>query len=194
MVFFLALNLALDTKKFIYLLHQSLNIIDFAVTMKGLSKKEIEIISWLELEKKRFFTRKDVKKFFKNEHEMSIYLNILKNKKRILRINKSKYYLIPIQAYKDQWAEHPYIIIDEMLNGRNYYIGGISAANYWGLTEQVPVEISVYCINKQGTKKIFNSTINFKRQRKLDLKVYTTKFIKEHSFNIATKPESKKWI
>ena len=59
--------------------------------MKGLSKKEIEIISWLELEKKRFFTRDDIRKFFKNEHEMSIYINILKNKKRIVRINKSKY-------------------------------------------------------------------------------------------------------
>ena len=48
--------------------------------MKGISKKEIEVISWLELEKKRFFTRKDIRKFFKNEHEMSVYLNILKNK------------------------------------------------------------------------------------------------------------------
>ena len=161
--------------------------------MKGISKKEIEIISWLELEKKRFFSRIDIKKFFKDNHEMSVYLNILKNKKRILRINKSRYYLIPIQAYKDQWTEHPYIVIDEMFNGKDYYIGGISAANYWQLTEQVPIQIDVYCKNKQGTKKIFNSIIKFKRQRKLNPNAYTAKFIKEHSFNIATKKESKKW-
>ena len=162
--------------------------------MKGLSKKEIEIISWLELEKKRFFTRDDIRKFFKNEHEMSIYINILKNKKRIVRINKSKYYLIPIQAYKDRWTEHPYIIIDQIFNGKNYYIGGISAANYWHLTEQVPIQIDVYCTNKQGIKKIFNSIIKFKRQRKLNPKSYITKFVKEHPFNIATKKGCKKWI
>lgn len=162
--------------------------------MKGLSKKEIEIISWLELEEKRFFTRTDIQKFFKSEHEMSIYISILKNKKRIVRINKSKYYLVPIQAYKDKWTEHPYIIIDEMFNGENYYIGGISAANYWRLTEQIPIQIDVYCTNKQGVEKIFNSIIKFKRQRKLNPKSYTARFIKEHPFNIATKEESKKWI
>lgn len=162
--------------------------------MKGISKKEIEVISWLELEKKRFFIRKDIRKFFKNEHEMSVYLNILKNKKRILKINKSKYYLIPIQAYKDQWTEHPYVIIDEIFNSKNYYIDGLSAANYWGLIEQIPVKIDVYCTNKQGTKKFFNSIIKFKRQRKLNTKAYTTKFVKDHPFHIATKKESKKWI
>lgn len=161
--------------------------------MKGLSGKEIEIISWLELEKKRFFTREDIKKFFRNNHEISVYLNILKNKKRILRVNKSKYYLIPIQAYRDQWTEHPYIVIDEMFDGKNYYIGGMSAANYWRLTEQIPVQIDVYCTNKQGTRKIFNSIIKFKRQRKINPKAYTGRFIKEHPFNIATKRESKKW-
>lgn len=162
--------------------------------MKGISKKEIKVVSWLELEGKRFFIRKDIKKFFKNDHEMSVYLNILKNKKRILKINKSKYYLIPIQAYQDQWAEHPYIIIDELFNGKNYYIGGLSAANYYGLSEQIPVQIDVYCTNRQGTINIFNSKIHFKRQRRITTKSYTTKFIKYHPFCIATKKMSKKWI
>ncbi len=161
--------------------------------MKGLSKKEIEVVSWLELERKRFFTRKDIGKFFRNNQEVSVYLHILKNKKRIVKVSKSKYYLVPIQAYRNQWTEHPYIIIDEMFSGKNYYIGGMSAANYWQLTEQVPVQIDVYCTNRQGTKKIFNSSIKFKRQRKINPKTHVTRFVKEHPFNIATKQESKKW-
>lgn len=161
--------------------------------MKGISKKEIEVISWLELEKKRFFIRPDARRFFRNEHELSVYLNILKNKKRIVRINKSKYYLIPIQAYKCNWAEHPYIIIDEIFNGKGYYIGGLSAANYWGLTEQIPVWIDVYCTNKQGKRNIFNSIIYFKRQRKLNPNAFTTKFVKNHPFYIAKKKEARKW-
>jgi len=159
--------------------------------MEGLSKKEIKMVSWLELEKKRFFTRGDIKRFFKNNHEMTVYLSILKKKKRILKINKTKYYLIPIQAYNGHWTEHPYIIIDEMFNGKDYYIGGYSAANYWKLTEQIPREIHVYCTNKQGKKKKFSSTIIFKRQRKL--KKYVAKTIQGHIFNIATKEESKQW-
>jgi predicted transcriptional regulator of viral defense system len=161
--------------------------------MKGLSGKEIEVVSWLELEQKRFFTRKDIGKFFRSRQEMSVYLHILKKKKRVVRINKSKYYLVPIQAYRNYWTEHPYIIVDEMFNGKNYYIGGISAANYWHLTEQIPIRIDVYCTNKQGTKTIFNAVISFKRQRKISRKDYVGRFIKEHPFNIATKRKSKKW-
>ena len=36
--------------------------------MKGLSNKEIEIVSFLELNEKNFFTRDDVKNFFKNNN------------------------------------------------------------------------------------------------------------------------------
>ncbi len=161
--------------------------------MKGLSGKEIEVVSWLELERKRFFTRKDIRKFFRNNQEINVYIHILKNKKRIMKISKSKYYLVPIQAYRNQWTEHPYVIIDEMFNGKNYYIGGISSANHWRLTEQIPVQIDVYCTNRQGAKKIFNSIIRFKRQRKISRIDYVIRFVKEHPFNIATKRKSKKW-
>ncbi|MBI2547822.1 hypothetical protein HYW21_00570 [Candidatus Woesearchaeota archaeon] len=161
--------------------------------MKGISNKEIEMISWLELEDKRFFTRDDIKPFFKNTNLMNFYLSKLKKKKRIVKINKRKYYLVPIQAYQGYWAEHPYIIVDEIFNGKNYYIGGISAANYWHLIEQIPVQIDVYCNNKQGCMVFFNAKLCFKRQATIDPKKYTTILVKNHPVNIATKRLSKKW-
>lgn len=160
--------------------------------MKGLSGKEIEVVSYLELEGKRFFIRRDIEKFFRNSNELNVYIHRLVRKCRIIRINRSKYYLVPIQAYRGRWSEHPFVVIDEMLNGKGYYIGGKSAAHYWGLIEQIPTEIDVYSRTRQGKKKIFNITISFRRVRKLPRHV--KRRIKDHDFLIATKEESRKWI
>ncbi len=160
--------------------------------MKGHSKKEIEVMSFLELEGKRFFTQNNVKRFFSNKNKMRIYLHRLKLKGRIVKVSREKYYLIPIQAFRGKWSEHPFIIIDEIFNGKDYFIGGKAAAHYWGLIEQIPFEIDVYSKTRQGKKKFFEAMINFKRVRKLGK--YVEREVKKHKFNIATKEMSKKWI
>lgn len=159
--------------------------------MKGLSGKEIEIVSYLELEGRRFFTRRDIEKFFRNKNEMSVYIHKLKQKGRIVKINKEKYYLVPIQAYRGKWSEHPFILIDEMFNGKNYCIGGKSAAHYWGLIEQIPTEIDIYTKTRQGKRKIFGFTVNFRRVRKLPK--WVKRKTKGHDFIIAIKEDSIKW-
>lgn len=160
--------------------------------IKGLSGKEIEIVSYLELEGKRFFTRKDIGKFFRNKNEMNVYIHKLVRKGRIVRINREKYYLVPIQAYKGRWSEHPFIIIDEIFNGKGYCIGGKSSAHYWGLIEQIPTEIDVFTRTRQGKREIFDFTVNFRRVRKLPKHV--KRKVKDHEFLIATKEESRKWV
>jgi len=155
--------------------------------MKGLSNKEIKVISYLELNDKRFFLRKDIKKFFKNKNQINFFIHKLKIKKRIIKINKNKYYLIPIKAYKGRWTEHPYIVVDEMFNGEDYYIGGKSALNYYKLISQIPTLIDVYSTKKQGNKKIFNVNIKFHRIRKL--KNFTIRKVNNHCFNIIKKNE-----
>jgi len=160
--------------------------------MKSHSKREIEVISFLELEGKRFFTIADIRKFFKSRSSFTFAIHKLKSKKRIVKINKEKYYLIPIQAFRGKWSEHPFIIIDEIFNGKSYFIGGKAAAHYWGLIEQIPTEIDVYSTARQGKRKIFDFTINFRRVRKIGK--FAERKIKEHKFNIATKEMSRKWI
>jgi len=161
--------------------------------MKGLSDKEIEIVSYLELENKRFFTRKDIKRFFKNENEMNVYIHKLKKKNRIVKINKTKYYLIPIKAFKDHWSEHPFILVDEIFNGKDYFIGGKAAAYYWGYIEQIPRRIDVYSTKKQGVKKMFGITIHFIRTTRRNMKNYIKRKIKDHDFIIANKKRSLEW-
>ena len=158
---------------------------------RGLSDKEIKIVSYLELEGKRFFSRMDISQFFKAENDLNFYIHKLKRKGRIERINKEKYYLIPIQAYKG-WSEHPFVVADEIFNGKDYYVGGKAAANYWGLIDQLPIIIDLFSTRKQGTKNILGSTFKLRRVRKLGKAV--KRKIKDHAFWIASKVVSKKWI
>lgn len=163
--------------------------------MQGLSKKEIEIISWLEFHKKYFFTSTDIDRFASNKTQRyNIIKNLLK-KKRIVKINRSKYYLVPIKAKSGAWAEHPFIIVDEICNGKDYFIGGYAAANYWRLTDQIPMRTDVYTTRRQGIIKILSTRIIFHRTTKKRIEENSTiKEIQGHTFRIINKKESKKWV
>ncbi|MCD4760208.1 hypothetical protein K8R33_04980 [archaeon] len=162
--------------------------------IKGLSNKEIEIISELELKNKYFFQRKDIQKHFKNTNLMNYYIHKLIKKGRIIKLNKTKYYLIPIKAKGGFWAEHPFILVDEILNSKDYFIGGNYAKYYWRFIEQIPKEIDVYTTKKQGIMKIFNIQINFRRTTKNNLKNAVKRNISNHSFLVANKIKTKEWI
>ena len=162
--------------------------------MIGLSKKEIEIISWLEFHEKYFFTSSDIDKFAGN---MAQRYNIIKNlvkKKRISKLNKTKYYLVPIKAKSGKWSENPFIIVDEICNNRDYFIGGWAAANYWKLTDQIPMRTDVYTTRRQGKISILNTKIIFHRTSKKMLEKAVARFVQGHAIRILSKKESKKWL
>ena len=161
---------------------------------KGLSEKEIAFISKLELKKKYFFIREDIQNNFTSTNEMNVYLHRLKKKGRIIKLNKSKYFLIPIQAVGSKWSEHPFIIIDEIMNGKDYCIVGKAAANYWRLIDQIPFEYEIYNTKKHGKIEIFHARFNFKKRRKKNIPLGVVKNIKGHDFIIASKKESRRWI
>ena len=162
--------------------------------MKGLSKKEVEVISALEFDKKYYFTRDNISHHFQKEAHLRHTIHKLLKKERIISLNKNKYYLIPIKARRGKWADDSFIIADEIFNGKNYFIGGWAAANYWRLTDQLPMKIEVYTTKRQGVSKILNTTFIFRRttQKRIDASAISEK-IGEHTFKIINKEESKKW-
>lgn len=163
--------------------------------MKGLSKKEIEVISDLEFNKKYYFTREDIQSHFINKKQMINSLYNLTKKSRIIRLNKDKYFLVPIKARTGKWTDNPEIIADEICNSRDYYIGGWYAANYWGLTEQIPMQIDIWTTRRQGKFKILNTRFVFHRTTKKDIeKKAVTEKIENHSFKIMNENYSKKWM
>jgi len=163
--------------------------------MKGLSKREVKVIAWLEFNNKYFFEISDIKRFFKKKTQIYDFIKRLVRKKRIIKINRNKYYLVPIKAVRGGWAEHPFIIADEICNSKDYFIGGWSAANYWGLTEQIPFITSVYTTRRQGTVKILSATLEFHRttKKRVEQRSVVQK-IQDHEFRIISKEESRKWL
>ena len=159
---------------------------------KSLSEKELKFISKLELKEKYFFTRTEIRNNFTSDNEMNVYLHRLKKKSRLIKLNKNKYFLIPVKAVGSKWSEHPFILVDEIMNGQNYCIVGKAAANYWKLIDQIPFEFVVYNTKKHYKMTIFNARITFRKKRKLPKRI--RKKVHQHQFIIATKEESKKWI
>ncbi len=162
--------------------------------LTGISKKEIELISKLEFDRKYFFTAEEVDNISKNKTQRyNIIKNLLK-KKRIVKLNRHKYYLVPIKARTGLWTEDSLIIADEMLDGKDYLIGGWAAANYYHLTEQIPMQTDIYTTRRQGKIILFNHRYVFHRTTKEKTKRAVIRTITGHTFKIIPKTEAKKWM
>jgi predicted transcriptional regulator of viral defense system len=164
------------------------------MAIKGLSTQEMKLASELEFKKKYYFTRKDIEHLFENEKQITNTLYWLRKKERIIKLNRSKYYFVPIKARTGKWVDDIPIAIDEILNGQNYFIGGWFAANYWRLTDQIPFQADVYTTRKQGKINIFNMRVIFHRTTKKNLKKAVKQKIQDHTFFILNKKEAQEWM
>lgn len=162
--------------------------------MEGLSKKETHVIAELEFNKQHYFTREDISHHFEKESSLRHTIHKLLKKERIISLNKNKYYLVPIKAKSGKWADDSFIIADEAMDGKDYFIGGWAAANYWRLTDQIPAKIEVYSLKRFGKKKLINASFIFRKTSEKRLKEAVTKKRGGHSFRILNKKESKKWL
>jgi predicted transcriptional regulator of viral defense system len=160
---------------------------------RGLSEKELLAISELELNQKYFFRLDDITKCFKNKNERNVYVYKLRRKGRIIKLNRHKYFLVPIKAPNSNWSEHPFILIDEIMDGKNYCIVGTASANYWKLSEQIPQVFEVWNNRKHKIINIFNAIICFKKHKLSDLPKSEKRQAYGHSFIIASKEESRRW-
>ena len=165
------------------------------LNIEGLSKNEIKAVADLEFSKKYFFRKADISQHFKNRKQLSNTLFTLKKKGRILKLGRDKYYLVPIKARKGMWFESPIIITDEMMDGKDYFIGGWYAAHYWHLTDQVPMQVDIFTTRRQGKTKVMNMRFVFHRTTKKRIERESIKGTTEgHEFRIMSKEESRRWM
>ena len=162
--------------------------------MKGLSAREVAIAAWLEFRQRYFFTGRDIARFTKTRTRQYNTIKSLVRKRRVVKLNRTKYYLVPIRAAGGRWSEHPFIIADEMCNGADYFIGGWSAASYWGLTGQVPLQTDVYTTRRQGKKKVLSAAVVFHRTSPQRLRRSVRRELHGHAFNVLSKEETKRWL
>jgi len=162
--------------------------------VKGISSKEIKIIAELEFNEKKYFRREDIQHLFKNKKEMTNAIYNLAKKERIVALNRNKYFLVPIKARLGKWTDEPFTIIDEVMDGKDYFIGGWAAANYYRLTDQIPFKYDVYTTRRQGEYNILGVKIIFHRTTKERIKKAVIKQLNKNSFYIMDKKEMKKWM
>jgi len=99
----------------------------------------------LSLEQKNLpvFTTGDAKQIL-GTGDSSVWhiLHGLARKKRIERIERGKYLLVPAAAGPDLlWAEYSEVIVPRLIEP--YYVGFWTAMNYWGMTDQIPYTMLV---------------------------------------------------
>ncbi len=162
--------------------------------MKGLSKKEIQIVSDLEFKKKYYFNIEEIKHHFDNKRQMINIIYTLRKKGRIIKINRNKYFLVPIKARTGKWTDNPIIVADEICDGKDYFIGGWYAAHYWRLTDQIPMQVDIYTTRRQGKINILNKRFVFHRTTKNNIRKSIIKKTENHTFRIMNKKESELWI
>ena len=136
---------------------------------RNLSKEEVYLISRAEYEKQKLITTAYVRGLYVGRNKASKIIASLLKKKRLIRIEKGKYLIVPIKAPNQQWTPNEFVAAALWMGSTPYYIGYFTMYNYWGFTEQVPQ--TVYVLN---TKKFSRRIIGGIRYEaiKIDRKKY----------------------
>ena len=163
--------------------------------MSGISKNELKLVSDIEFRKKYYFSRQEIRHHFLNQKQMTNTIYTMRKKGRIIRLSKTKYFLVPIKARQGKWTDYPLIISDEMFNGQDYFVGGWYAAHYWKLTDQIPMQVDVFTTKRQGKINLLNSRFVFHRTTAQRIKTKSiVREIGKHHFKILSKREATKWM
>lgn len=162
--------------------------------MTKLSDKAITVISDLEFQQRYYFTKKDIRHHFTSDKQLYDFIYNQRKNGRFIKLNKDKYFLVPIKARLRKWTDHPLIVADELMDGKEYYIGGWYAAHHWGLTDQIPMQVDVYTTRRSGKKKLLNKRFIFHRVRPEALKKGVKKKVRGHQYIVLKKEETQKWF
>ncbi|MBI5701624.1 hypothetical protein HZC34_07295 [Candidatus Saganbacteria bacterium] len=138
--------------------------------IKTLSEKEIELLARLEYEGKEVYTRKEITSFCKNKRMASYLIKKLLEKRRIKKIIKNIYILIPMKAPHGRWAVNEYLIAKALARNANYYIGYAPVFNSYGFTDQMAQTIYIVNDKYSSMKTIFG--IRYKLMKVLPNRLY----------------------
>jgi len=104
---------------------------------RTLGKTGSDLLTEMTRQGKRIFTFKDAAKTYGSSGQsLRELLSTLVKRGWLLRVEKGKYLILPLEAGRErEWTEHEFIIASYLIEP--YYIGFRSALNYYGYTEQI---------------------------------------------------------
>ncbi len=123
--------------------------------IKTLSAREIELLTRLEFEGKEIYTRKEIISFCKDERNAVYLIKKLLEKKRLRKIIKNIYFLIPMKAPQGRWTANEYLISKALAREANYYIGYSTVFNSYGFVDQIAQLVHIVNDRYSMSKTIF---------------------------------------
>ena len=152
---------------------------------------ESKLLLTLEEKGLSVFTTNDAKCILKTTNS-SIWhiLNGLVYKKRIQRIERGRYLLIPAKAGIERyWSESPWVIVPHLIG--IYYVGFWTAMNFWDMTEQIPYTVFVATTKRKRNIKFGNQKFEFVTlSKKKFFGFIEEKASKKESFNISSREKT----
>jgi len=113
----------------------------------------------------------------------------LSRKKRIARVERGKYVLVPARAgVEGDWSESLFLIIPRLIN--EYYVGFWTAMNHWGMTEQIPNTVFVATPKRKRHVKYGGQMLRFITISKKKFFGFTQERIDKKQFNISTREKT----
>lgn len=137
--------------------------------IKRFGEREITLLFALEQEKNPVFTIAQARKILgTSSASVKNVLKRLKKKRRIIPLQKGVYLFAPLKSgEKGLWSEDAFRVAPSLVNGKNYYIGFVSAMNYWGMTEQLPIVVYVALTCQKRSLQAVQARFIFVKKKRL---------------------------
>ncbi len=115
----------------------------------------------------------------------------LTQKGRIRRIERGRYMLVPSRAgVLGHWAEEPWAVVPRLFD--EYYVGFLTAMNYWGMTEQIPHTVFVATPKRRKNRRLEfgNQQYEFITLARKKFFGFVTEIAWNTSFNISSREKT----
>ena len=156
----------------------------------GLSPTEYHILAKLSKEGKQVFTISEFNEVFPDMKEdiKRIYLKRLSDKGSLIRFERGKYLIVPLEAGIDkEWTEDSFLLASKLVDP--YAIAYWTALNYWGFTEQISSTTFVQTTKqkRKSKMKIFNNKIVFVKIKEKNFFGITKVWLRNKQINMTDK-------
>ncbi len=120
----------------------------------GINEKNRKLLDSLNRFEKRIFSIKDASKMMELPvKDTRLYLAYFARRGWLSRVKRGLYISVPLGTVNPQeYKENPWIVANRVFSP--CYIGGWSAAEYWGLTEQIFNSVYVFTFRTFRSKNI----------------------------------------
>lgn len=158
--------------------------------VEGLGRKEAELIASLREDGKRIFKTKDANEILDSSpYAVNILLSKLVKKKKILRIERGKYLIIPPEAWKTgEYLEEGIILASSLIEP--YYLSYWTALSYYGYTEQPANTIFVATQKYRKTLSVGQMKFQFINLNPSKFFGFGTVWVGNQKINLATREKT----